>query len=154
MTPAQPGRAVLWPLFLISAGAVGFEIALTRYFAVAKWSEYGYWVISIVMVGFALSGVLLALARDAFSRHGIDTSRFTKLQQKNATTGTDLWSLVNGMTNFASNGKGIYFDDETQRSRIMVAAGNLFARDTYDTENLVVSPFSRERVEVATGDQW
>ncbi len=58
------------PLFLISASAVGFEIALTRYFAVAKWSEYGYWVISIVMVGFALSGVVLALFRDAFARNG------------------------------------------------------------------------------------
>ena len=33
------------------------ETALTRYFAVANWSDYGYWVISIVMVGFALSGV-------------------------------------------------------------------------------------------------
>ena len=43
-------------------------MALTRYFAVAKWSEYGYWVISIVMVGFALSGVVLALWRDAFAR--------------------------------------------------------------------------------------
>ena len=64
------GRAMLWPLFLISAAAVGYEIALTRYFAVAKWSEYGYWVISIVMVGFALSGVTLAVARDAFVRHG------------------------------------------------------------------------------------
>ncbi|MBS0559930.1 MAG: hypothetical protein JSR21_07745 [Proteobacteria bacterium] len=56
-------------LFLVSAAAVGMEIALTRYFAVAKWSEYGYWVISIVMAGFALSGVVLALARDAFARH-------------------------------------------------------------------------------------
>jgi MFS family permease len=64
------GRAHLWPLFLVSAGAVGFEIALTRYFAVAKWSEYGYWVISIVMAGFALSGVVVALFRDAFARAG------------------------------------------------------------------------------------
>jgi hypothetical protein len=64
-------RNSLWPLFLVSAGAVGMEIALTRYFAVAKWSEYGYWVISIVMVGFALSGVVLALARDAFVRNGV-----------------------------------------------------------------------------------
>jgi hypothetical protein len=55
-------------LFLVSVAAVGYEIALTRYFAVAKWSEYGYWVISIVMAGFALSGVVLALARDAFAR--------------------------------------------------------------------------------------
>ncbi len=58
----------LLPLFLVSLAAVGYETALTRYFAVAKWSEYGYWVISIVMVGFALSGVVLALWRDAFVR--------------------------------------------------------------------------------------
>ncbi|MBV8093292.1 MAG: hypothetical protein JO110_08655 [Acetobacteraceae bacterium] len=57
------------PLFFVSFTAVGYEIALTRYFAVAKWSEYGYWVISIVMAGFALSGVVLALCRDWFVRH-------------------------------------------------------------------------------------
>ena len=62
-------RARLLPLFLISAAAVGYETALTRYFAVAKWSEYGYWVISIVMVGFAFSGVTMALARAAAMRH-------------------------------------------------------------------------------------
>jgi len=56
-------------LFLVSLATVGYETALTRYFAVAKWSEYGYWVISIVMVGFALSGVVLALWRDAFARN-------------------------------------------------------------------------------------
>ena len=62
--------AVLLPLFLVSAGLVGFENALTRYFAVAKWSEYGYWVISIVMAGLALSGVAAALLRDLLVRHG------------------------------------------------------------------------------------
>lgn len=60
----------LLSLFLVSLTALGVEIALTRYFAVAQWSEYGYWVISIVMVGFALSGVVLALWRDALARHG------------------------------------------------------------------------------------
>jgi len=68
VTAAQV-RARLLPLFLISGAAVGFETALTRYFAVAKWSEYGYWVISIVMVGFAFSGVTMALARGAAVRH-------------------------------------------------------------------------------------
>jgi hypothetical protein len=63
-------RTALLPLFLVSMAAVGYETALTRYFAVAKWSEYGYWVISIVMVGFAFSGVLLALCRDRAARHG------------------------------------------------------------------------------------
>ena len=53
----------LLPLFLISAASVGYETALTRYFAVAKWSEYGYWIISIAMAGLALSGVTVALVR-------------------------------------------------------------------------------------------
>ena len=56
----------LLPLFLVSLAAVGYETALTRYFAVAKWSEYGYWVISNVLAGFAFSGVAMALARDVF----------------------------------------------------------------------------------------
>ncbi len=64
------GWSALAPLFLVSLATVGFEIALTRYFAVAKWSEYGYWVISIVLAGFALSGVMLALARERIARHG------------------------------------------------------------------------------------
>ncbi len=65
-----PSSAAPLPaLFLVSAGALGFEIALTRYFATAKWSEYGYWVISIVLAGFAFSGVAMALAPAWFARH-------------------------------------------------------------------------------------
>lgn len=71
MAPVRPrGGAPLLPLFLVSAATLGFEVALTRYFAVAKWSEYGYWIISIVLAGFALSGVVMALARGWFERHG------------------------------------------------------------------------------------
>ena len=58
------------PLFLISAAGIGYEIALTRFFAVSAWSDYGYWVISIAMAGFAASGVVLALVRDWAARHG------------------------------------------------------------------------------------
>ncbi len=68
-TALTGGRLALVPLFLVSLSALGCEIALTRYFAVAQWSDYGYWVISIVMAGFALSGVVLALTRDAAVRH-------------------------------------------------------------------------------------
>jgi hypothetical protein len=106
----------LWPLFLISLAAVGYETALTRYFAVATWSEYGYWVISIVMVGFALSGVVLALWRDTLARHGArlmavlppllvasaaigfhltTTNPFNPLQLQNPTTWSDqLWNIA------------------------------------------------------------
>lgn len=59
----------LLPLLLVSLASTGIEIALTRYFAVASWSEYGYWVISIVMAGFALSGVAVALLRPWLERH-------------------------------------------------------------------------------------
>ncbi|MBI4082470.1 MAG: hypothetical protein HY423_07655 [Candidatus Lambdaproteobacteria bacterium] len=68
-TPAgRPGLVALFPLFTVSLVAIGFEISLTRYFAIANWSEYGYWVISITMVGFAASGVVLSLFKDVFMR--------------------------------------------------------------------------------------
>ncbi|MDR3533658.1 MAG: hypothetical protein P4L90_24240 [Rhodopila sp.] len=106
----------LVPLFLVSLAAVGYETALTRYFAVAKWSEYGYWVISIVMVGFALSGVVLALWRDGFARrapvlmaalpavlvltaaagyHFTTTNPFNPLQLQNpATWQPQIWNIA------------------------------------------------------------
>jgi len=106
----------LWPLFLVSLAAVGLETALTRYFAVATWSEYGYWVISIVMAGFALSGVVLALCRDAFARRGgailaalppllvltaaigfhcVTTNPFNPLQLQNPVTwGAQIWNIA------------------------------------------------------------
>ncbi|HEX3347962.1 MAG TPA: hypothetical protein VHS58_07675 [Acetobacteraceae bacterium] len=109
-------RGILPALFLVSAATVGYEIALTRYFAVAKWSEYGYWVISIVLAGFALSGVVMALARDAFAGRGVavmawlpavliaaaaagyyvtTTNPFNPLQLQNATTfGDQLWFIA------------------------------------------------------------
>ena len=49
--------------------AIAYEVMLTRYFAIASWSEYGYWVISIAMVGLAFSGVLLSLFQGVASRH-------------------------------------------------------------------------------------
>ncbi|MBX7250003.1 MAG: hypothetical protein K1X35_13290 [Caulobacteraceae bacterium] len=71
MKPVPIQRGSLLPLFLISLGVVGIENALTRYFAVSAWSEYGYWIISIVMAGFALSGVFVALFRETVERAGI-----------------------------------------------------------------------------------
>jgi len=112
----RAGVAALAPLFLVSLASVGYEIALTRYFAVAKWSEYGYWIISIVLAGFALSGVEMALARDWFARHGaallaglpvaliaaaavgyhfVTTNPFNPLQLQNATTfAPQLWNIA------------------------------------------------------------
>lgn len=65
MSDAKVTPRALLPLFLISLAAVALETGLTRFFAVASWSEYGYWVISIAMAGFAVSGVVMVLGRDA-----------------------------------------------------------------------------------------
>ncbi|MGH7154449.1 MAG: hypothetical protein ACREF3_11035, partial [Acetobacteraceae bacterium] len=110
------GRLALVPLFLVSAASVGYEIALTRYFAVAEWSDYGYWVISIVMAGFALSGVVLALGRDRAVQcgpmllaalpallvvaagvgfHFVAINPFNPLQLQNPVTWTDqIWNIA------------------------------------------------------------
>ena len=116
VTFVRARAAALLPLFLVSLASLGFEIALTRYFAVAKWSEYGYWVISIVLAGFALSGVVMALARDWFARvgpvllawlpaalivagaagyHFVTTNPFNPLQLQNqATFAPQLWNIA------------------------------------------------------------
>ncbi len=64
---ATPVR--LLPLFLVSMAAIGYEIALTRFFAIASWSEYGYWVISMTMVGLAASGIAASLLQRPIMRH-------------------------------------------------------------------------------------
>ncbi len=58
------GLAVL----LVSMSGIAFEVMLTRYFAIASFSEFGYWVISMAMVGYALSGVMLSVFSSSFVR--------------------------------------------------------------------------------------
>jgi len=54
--------ARLLALFFACFASIGYEIALARFFALSSWSEYGYWVISIAMVGLAAGGTMAALA--------------------------------------------------------------------------------------------
>ena len=76
----------------------------------------------------------------AFARWGIDTAKMTRHQLQNAKTGTSVWQLINGMTNFASNHKGDELDDYN-RSTLMIRSGELLTKKQFDTENLVLSPF-------------
>jgi hypothetical protein len=47
-------------LFLVSCGLLLFEIALTKIFSIVLWYHFGFLVISIALLGFAMAGVSLA----------------------------------------------------------------------------------------------
>lgn len=55
-------------IFLVCLSSIAFEIFLVRHFAITNWSEYGYWVISMAMAGYSVSGVVLCLFGEAFQR--------------------------------------------------------------------------------------
>ena len=55
-------------IFLVCLASIAFEIFLVRHFAITNWSEYGYWVISMAMAGYSVSGVVLCLFGDWFQR--------------------------------------------------------------------------------------
>ncbi len=55
-------------IFLVCLASIAFEIFLVRHFAITNWSEYGYWVISMAMAGYSVSGVVLCLFGDRFER--------------------------------------------------------------------------------------
>ena len=61
-------KTALLNLFFVSVFLIAFETCLTRYFSITIGPEYGYWIISMVMVGIALSGVLLSLFEKFFAR--------------------------------------------------------------------------------------
>ncbi|OIO04617.1 MAG: hypothetical protein AUJ49_02445 [Desulfovibrionaceae bacterium CG1_02_65_16] len=55
-------------IFLVCLSSIAFEILLVRHFAITNWSEYGYWVISMAMAGYSVSGVVLCMFGQAFER--------------------------------------------------------------------------------------
>jgi len=59
--PPRRSTSTTLGLALISAGSLAFEISLTRLFAVQQFHHFGFMVISLAVMGFAASGLLLAL---------------------------------------------------------------------------------------------
>lgn len=82
-------------------------------------------------------------ATHAYARLGHDPSQFTKKQMQNARSGMSVWDVVNGVTNFASNDTKFKINDR-DRTTLMLNAGNLLMKNTYDMENYVnVDPFAK-----------
>src|SRR5262245_34657023 len=48
-------------IFISSWTALAYEVLLTRIFSISLWYHFAFMIISIAMLGFAASGVLLAL---------------------------------------------------------------------------------------------
>ena len=49
---------------LLSAAAIGYEILLTRLFAIALWHHFAYMIISLALLGYGASGTFLVFVRD------------------------------------------------------------------------------------------
>ena len=54
---------------LLSAGALAYEVLLTRLFSIVQWHHYAYMIISIALLGYGASGAFLALVGDRLRRH-------------------------------------------------------------------------------------
>src|SRR5215472_2266411 len=54
---------------LVSAGALAFEVLLTRLFSIVQWHHFAYMVISIALLGYGASGAFLAVTGNRLRRH-------------------------------------------------------------------------------------
>jgi len=64
LPPARPqGAPPLTPIALLSASALAYEVLLLRLFAVIQWHHFAYMIISLALLGYGMSGSLLALAQ-------------------------------------------------------------------------------------------
>ena len=65
--PASPTSIsfarLLWVVFVISLGLLGFEIALLRILLCASWDHFAFLVISVALLGFGTSGTVLCFLR-------------------------------------------------------------------------------------------
>jgi SAM-dependent methyltransferase len=53
---------------LISAAILAYEVLLVRLFAIVQWHHFAYMVISIALLGFGISGTVLALFQERLKR--------------------------------------------------------------------------------------
>ena len=78
----------------------------------------------------------------AYSRMGSNTAEFNVQQLENARTDQSIWSLVNGITHFATHGENIVDGTESHNmTKLMVDAGNILGKK-WNLGDQVASPFS------------
>ena len=63
-----------WGLFFISFSTLLFEISLTRVYSVTLWYNFGFLIISIALLGFGVSGVVLSFWKKLRDEYDLDKS--------------------------------------------------------------------------------
>jgi len=66
---SAPPRALRGAIALISACALAYEVLLARLFSLIQWHHFAFMVISLALLGYGVSGTVLALYRAQWLRH-------------------------------------------------------------------------------------
>jgi len=64
----KPGLANLLAIALMSLSAIAYEVLLMRLFAIIQWHHFAFMIISLALLGYGVSGVVLALNREWLMR--------------------------------------------------------------------------------------
>jgi hypothetical protein len=62
-------RLLLPAVALMSGAALGYELLLLRFFSIMYWSHFAHLIISMALLGFGISGTVLALFQDRLIAH-------------------------------------------------------------------------------------
>jgi len=62
-------HAPIFSIALLSATALAYEILLMRLFAIVQWHHFAYMIISLALLGYGISGSLIALTRHFLLKH-------------------------------------------------------------------------------------
>ncbi|MGY6276561.1 spermine/spermidine synthase domain-containing protein [Methylomonas sp. MgM2] len=65
----RPSYAFLLGVSMISASALAYEVLLMRLFSIIQWHHFAYMIISLALLGYGFSGVVLALNRERWLRN-------------------------------------------------------------------------------------
>ncbi|TAK61823.1 SAM-dependent methyltransferase [Methylobacter sp.] len=60
----KPRLSLLAAVAIISASALAYEVLLMRLFSIIQWHHFAYMIISLALLGYGISGVILALNRE------------------------------------------------------------------------------------------
>ncbi len=62
-------RIPLYSISLLSATALGYEVLLMRLFSIIQWHHFAYMIISLALLGYGISGTLIALIQKPLLKH-------------------------------------------------------------------------------------